>query len=80
MLLFLTIELLKEHNYMIKKSILNGVLLTSALFLLSACASNGYNGGYYMYQDPNEKAINNTISSEVNSLSSQDIAALNTLK
>jgi len=65
---------------MIKKLLLIGTLTISSLFLLSACASNGYNGGYYMYQDPNEKAINNTISSEVNSLSSQDIAALNTLK
>ena len=65
---------------MIKKPILNSILLTLALFLLSACASDGYNGGYYSYQDPNEKAINKTISSEMNSLSDQDIAALNTLK
>ena len=65
---------------MIKKLLFTGTVTLSALFLLSACASDGYNGGYYMYQDPNEKAINDTISSEVNSLSDQDIAALNTLK
>ncbi len=64
---------------MIRKLLLTRTLTISSIFLLSACAGNSYNGGY-VYQDPNEKAINNTISSEMNSLSSQDIAALNTLK
>ena len=55
------------------------VFVISAV-MLSGCAGESYNPGYNSYESPNDRAIDQAISNEMNSLSSQDIAQLNKLK
>ena len=51
-----------------------------AMAVLSGCASNSGNYNSYDNRSTNEKQMDNAISSEMNSLSSADIAQLNKLK
>jgi len=68
-----------------QKTIIKLITIGAFAMLFSGCAGdnyagNNYNSGYNSYENQNDRAVNNAISEEMNSLSDKDIAQLNTLK
>jgi PBP1b-binding outer membrane lipoprotein LpoB len=63
-----------------QKTIITCMAVGVFAILLSGCAEDNYNAGYNSYENQNDREVDSAISQEMNSLSKQDIAQLNTLK